>query len=68
MSYQKGDYAIGEVAERDSLYRDCEHMGVGISVMKPFAGGQLLDERTSLFKRALTHEQCFQYALTARQS
>lgn len=61
--YRKGDYAIGEVAERASLYRDCEHMGVGISVMKPFAGGQLLDERTSLFKRALTHEQCFQYAL-----
>ena len=61
--YQKGDYAIGEVAERAELYRQCEHMGVGISVMKPFAGGQLLDAKTSLFKRALTHEQCFQYAL-----
>lgn len=61
--YQKGDYAIGEVAERAELYRECEHMGVGISVMKPFAGGQLLDAKTSLFNRALTHEQCFQYAL-----
>lgn len=29
--YQKGDYAIGEVAERAELYRECEHMGVGIS-------------------------------------
>ncbi len=61
--YQAGEYAIGEVAERAALYRDCEKMGVGISVMKPFAGGQLLDARTSLFKRTLTHAQCFQYAL-----
>ncbi|MCM1307928.1 MAG: aldo/keto reductase [Butyrivibrio sp.] len=61
--YQKGEYAIGEAAERARLYRDCERMGVGISVMKPFAGGQLLDAKTSLFKRALTHTQCFQYAL-----
>ena len=61
--YQSGEYAIGEVAERAALYRECERMGVGISVMKPFAGGQLLDAKTSLFKRALTHTQCFQYAL-----
>lgn len=61
--YQRGDYAIGKVAERARLYRECEQMGVGISVMKPFAGGQLLDAKTSLFKKALTHEQCFQYAL-----
>lgn len=61
--YQKGEYAIGEVAERAALYRDCAKMGVGISVMKPFAGGQLLDARRSLFKRALTHTQCIQYAL-----
>lgn len=61
--YRKGDYAIGEAAERAALYRDCESMGVGISVMKPFAGGQLLDANTSLFKKALTHTQCFQYAL-----
>ena len=61
--YQKGEYAIGEVTERAALYRDCEKMGVGISVMKPFAGGQLLDARRSLFKRALTHTQCIQYAL-----
>ena len=61
--YQEGEYAMGEVAERLELYRDCERMGVGISVMKPFAGGQLLNAKTSLFKRALTHTQCFQYAL-----
>ena len=61
--YRKGTYAIGEVAERAALYRECESMGVGISVMKPFAGGQLLNAKTSLFRRALTHIQCFQYAL-----
>lgn len=61
--YQKGTYAIGEMEERARLYRDCERMGVGISVMKPFAGGQLLNEKTSLFKKALTEVQCFQYAL-----
>lgn len=61
--YQKGEYAKGEVAERAQLYRDCEKEGVGISVMKPFAGGQLLDEKTSLFGRTLTHTQCIQYAL-----
>ena len=38
--YQKGEYAKGEVAERLELYRDCEKASVGISVMKPFAGGQ----------------------------
>ena len=61
--YQKGTYGIGEVEERAALYRDCERMGIGIAVMKPFAGGQLLDAKRSLFKRALTHTQCFQYAL-----
>lgn len=35
--YQSGDYAIGKVAERVRLYREYEQMGVGISVMKPFA-------------------------------
>jgi len=31
------------------LYRRCEAEGVGISVMKAFSGGQLLDGRTSPF-------------------
>lgn len=61
--YQKGEYGIGEVTERAALYRDCERIGVGISVMKPFAGGRLLDAKTSLFKHPLTHTQCFRYAL-----
>ena len=61
--YQKGEYGIGEVEKRASLYRDCQRHGVGISVMKPFGGGQLLDAGTSPFRRALTRTQCLQYAL-----
>ena len=62
--YQKeGDYAIGGVNERQNLYRRCESEGVGISVMKAFSGGQLLNAKTSLFGKALTEYQCIQYAL-----
>ena len=45
------------------LYRRCETEGVGISVMKAFSGGQLLDAKTSPFGKALTEYQCIQYAL-----
>jgi predicted aldo/keto reductase-like oxidoreductase len=61
--HQESEYSIGGVNERAALYRDCEGMGVGISVMKPFAGGQLLDAKLSPFKCALTKNQCIQYAL-----
>lgn len=46
-AYEGGAYAIGSVAERSALYRRCEAEGVGISVMKAFSGGQLLNARTS---------------------
>ena len=58
-----GEFAIGSVAERQALYRRCEAEGVGISVMKAFSGGQLLQASTSPFGRALTEYQCIQYAL-----
>ena len=61
--YQQGEYAAGSAGERMDLYRRCEAEGVGISVMKPFSGGQLLDERTSPFGRALSPWQCLQYVL-----
>ncbi len=61
--YQQGDYANGSVNERMELYKRCEAEGVGISVMKAFSGGQLLDEKTSPFGKALTKMQCIQYAL-----
>lgn len=61
--YQQGEYAKGSVDERTAIYRRCEAEGIGISVMKPFSGGQLLDAALSPFGKALTHYQCIQYAL-----
>ena len=61
--YHHGDYAIGGAEERMALYRRCEAEGVGISVMKAFSGGQLLNAKTSPFGQALTEYQCLQYAL-----
>ena len=61
--YGQGDYAIGSDGERQKLYRRCEKEGVGISVMKPFNAGQLLDAKKSPFHQALTTAQCIQYAL-----
>ena len=61
--YGQGDYSIGKASERYELYTRCEKEGVGISVMKPFNAGQLLDEKTSPFGKALTPAQCIQYAL-----
>ena len=61
--YGQGDYAIGDGNERYELYRRCEKEGVGISVMKPFNAGQLLDAKKSPFHKAMTPAQCIQYAL-----
>ena len=61
--YETGSYAVGSAEERMNLYCRCEKEGVGISVMKAFSGGQLLDAKTSPFGKALTEYQCIQYAL-----
>lgn len=61
--YARGEYGIGEVAQRSALYRDCQKEGVAISVMKPFGGGQLLSDKLSPFHQALTKNQCIKYAL-----
>lgn len=61
--YNHGEFANGSVDERAELYRRCEKEGIGISVMKPFSGGQLLDASVSPFGTALTEYQCIKYAL-----
>ena len=61
--YQQGQYAFGGTGERAELYTRCMAEGVGISVMKPFSKGQLLDPALSPFGKALTVNQCLQYAL-----
>lgn len=50
--------------ERQELYEECQRRGVGITVMKAFGGGDLLDEKLSPAGKALTVCQCLHYALT----
>lgn len=50
--------------EREELYKLCENNGIGITVMKGFAGGRLLDEKRSPFGVRLSPVQCIHYALT----
>ena len=62
-----GDF--GEAGEgidpvRAELYALCEAHGVGITVMKPYAGGRLLSADASPFGVALTPTQCIHYCLT----
>ncbi len=49
---------------RVKLYSLCKEKGVGISVMKVFAGGRLLDAEQSPIGIALTPCQCLSYALS----
>lgn len=60
---QGDEYGIGTNKERNELLLRCKKEGVGVSVMKPFHGGQLLDASQLPFKVALSKEQCIQYAL-----
>ena len=57
------DYS-GIDPERAEFYRLCEEKEVGITVMKGFFGGALLDEKRSPFGVAFTPKQCIHYALT----
>ena len=50
--------------DRQRLYELCESRGVGITVMKAFAGGDILDEKLSPAGAALTPVQCISYALS----
>lgn len=61
--YGHGEYANGSVDERAEVYRRCEKDGVGISVMKTFSAGQLLDGDQSPFGVPLSRYQCIKYAL-----
>ncbi len=49
--------------QRAELYELCENNGTAITVMKGFAGGNLLSSETSPFGVALTPVQCINYAL-----
>ncbi len=62
---EKYDEKLGGIApEREELYKVCEKNGVGITVMKGYAGGRLFQAEHSPFGVALTPVQCIHYALT----
>lgn len=50
--------------EREKLYETCQRMGIGITVMKCFGGGDLLNAELSPAGAALTVNQCIAYALS----
>ena len=49
---------------RAKLYAACERASIGMTVMKGFAGGRLLDAEKSPFGVAMTPAQCLHYCLT----
>ena len=50
--------------DRQRLYETCQRLGVGVTVMKCFGGGDLLDAKLSPAGVALTANQCIHYALS----
>ncbi len=50
--------------DRQRLYETCERLSVGITVMKAFAGGDLLNAELSPAGVALSAHQCIAYALS----
>lgn len=59
------DPELGGIApERAKLYSLCEQLGIGITVMKPYAAGRLFRGESSAFGVPLTPVQCIHYALT----
>ena len=65
--YREGSYEDaynGIAPDRVELYKLCETRGIGITVMKPYAGGKLFRREWSPFGVALTPVQCLHYALT----
>ncbi len=49
---------------RVEMYKLCEQRDVGLTVMKPFAGGRLFQADLSPFGVAFTPAQCIHYCLT----
>ena len=61
-SYEKPLFNLDPA--RAALYETCQRQGVGVTVMKAFGGGDLLNAAASPAGRALTPLQCLHYALT----
>ncbi len=65
--WKAGSYAhelVNMDPARERLYETCQRLGVAITVMKAFGGGDLLQSKISPAGQALTVCQCLHYALT----
>ena len=62
--YDYANHLTNMDPERQKLYETCQRMGVGITVMKCFGGGDLLNAELSPAGAALTVNQCISYALS----
>ncbi len=60
---QPGSNGIVYNERREKLYTYCAQHGIGIDVMKAYAGGDLLNARVSPFGQAFTPVQCLDYVL-----
>lgn len=59
------DSSLGGInKDRAELYNICETYGIGITVMKGYAGGRLFNEKSSPFGVKLSPVQCLHYSLT----
>lgn len=59
------DSTLGGInKDRAELYNICETYGIGITVMKGYAGGRLFNEKSSPFGVKLSPVQCLHYSLT----
>lgn len=61
-NYKNVEFKIDK--DREEFYELCEKENIGITVMKCYGGGDLLDKELSPFKVALTTIQCISYCLT----
>lgn len=63
-TFDYADELGGMDPARAELYALCEREGVGLTVMKGYAGGRLFSAEASPFGVAMTPVQCIHYALT----
>lgn len=65
--FEKDNYQeqfINVDLDRQNLYEYCQNNGIGITVMKAFAGGKLLDKKLSQLDLELSVNQALNYCLT----
>ena len=63
-TFDYDDALAGMDPARAELYALCEREGVGLTIMKGYAGGRLFSAEASPFGVAMTPVQCIHYALT----